>query len=162
MLGMWGWAKSALSAILIRRWRFQAIGENVYMHRTVTIDGAERISLGSRVEIGSHVSMRAVDYEGKIEIGEDTVIHPYVIVDTFDGSISIGSNCSIRPFSVLHGHGGLSIGDKVRIAAHAVIIPAQHVFDDIDKPIYEQCETRKELSLATTFGLAQGCGYWTA
>jgi acetyltransferase-like isoleucine patch superfamily enzyme len=31
-----------------------------------------------------------------------------------------------HPYSVLYGHGGLEIGDYVRIAAHCVIVPANH------------------------------------
>lgn len=54
------------------------------------------------------------------------------------GDISIGNNCTINPYAVLYGHGGLKIGNWVRIAAHVVIIPSNHNFADADKPIGRQ------------------------
>ena len=38
----------------------------------------------------------------------------------------IGDHCSVNPFTIVYGHGGVRIGDDVRIAAHTVIIPAIH------------------------------------
>ena len=48
----------------------------------------------------------------------------------------------MQPDAVLDGHGGLLIGEGVRIATHAVSIPANDVFDDTDAPIRVQGETR--------------------
>ena len=31
-----------------------------------------------------------------------------------------------NPFSIVYGHGGVKIGNGVRIAAHTVVIPANH------------------------------------
>lgn len=59
------------------------------------------------------------------------------------GEISIGDNCSINPYSILYGHGGLKIGNWVRIAAHTVIIPSNHNFSDIDRPIGSQGGTQR-------------------
>ncbi len=44
----------------------------------------------------------------------------------------VGNNCSLNPFAILYGHGGLCIGNRVRIAAHAVLIPANHRFRSPD------------------------------
>ena len=48
------------------------------------------------------------------------------MIMTYGGDISIGDNCSLNPFAIVYGHGGVRIGDDVRIAAHTVIIPANH------------------------------------
>ncbi len=45
---------------------------------------------------------------------------------TYGGDIRIGNNCSVNPFTIVYGHGGVKVGDGVRIAAHSVIIPANH------------------------------------
>jgi acetyltransferase-like isoleucine patch superfamily enzyme len=39
---------------------------------------------------------------------------------------------------VLYGHGGLRIGNFVRIATHCVLVPANHGFDRLDVPIARQ------------------------
>jgi acetyltransferase-like isoleucine patch superfamily enzyme len=87
--------------------------------------------LGRRVTVHptSWVSLRSairVQGGGAIFIGRNCEIHPYSMVLTYGGIIRIGDNCSLNPFSIIYGHGGVRIGNGVRIAAHTVIIPANH------------------------------------
>lgn len=82
--------------------------------------------------------MHKATIKGDIEIGDDTIIHNYAVLDTYGGKIKLGSRCSVNPFSVLYGHGGLSIGNYVRIAAHTVIVPFDHIFDSVEIPIGDQ------------------------
>lgn len=53
----------------------------------------------------------------------------------YGGEITIGNDFSLNPYSVLYGQGGLKIGNDVRIAAGCVIIPSNHIFSDVSKPI---------------------------
>lgn len=55
---------------------------------------------------------------------------------TYGGHIRIGDNCSINPFTIVYGHGGVRIGNGVRIAAHTVIIPANHNTATDDQPLH--------------------------
>jgi acetyltransferase-like isoleucine patch superfamily enzyme len=96
---------------------------------------------------GIHVGRRAIvstratlsrELGGSISIGAHTHIHDFVRLESYGGDITIGDYCSINPFCILYGHGGLAIGRDVRIAAHVVIVPANHVFADRAKPIREQ------------------------
>jgi acetyltransferase-like isoleucine patch superfamily enzyme len=48
------------------------------------------------------------------------------MIMTYGGDINIGHDCSVNPFAIVYGHGGVKIGNGVRIAAHSVIIPANH------------------------------------
>jgi acetyltransferase-like isoleucine patch superfamily enzyme len=57
---------------------------------------------------------------------------------TYGGTIEIGDFSTVNPFSILYGQGGLHIGNGVRIAAHTVIIPANHEFADPGRMIHEQ------------------------
>jgi acetyltransferase-like isoleucine patch superfamily enzyme len=75
---------------------------------------------------------------GTIKIGEGTILFQGTIFATYGGDIVIGKNCSFNPYCVVYGHGGLRIGNYVRIATHTVIIPANHVFENRDTPIYNQ------------------------
>ena len=83
------------------------------------------IAIGRRAIImpGAKVSR---ELGGSIRIGERSVIHPGAMLLSYGGFIRLGANCSVNPYSVLYGHGGLVIGDNVRIAAHCVIVPANH------------------------------------
>src|SRR5258706_8147768 len=66
------------------------------------------------------------EYGGDISIGPGTVIHRGAMLVPLGGFIRLGYRCRVNPYSVLYGHGGLTIGDHVRIAAHCVIVPANH------------------------------------
>ena len=78
---------------------------------------------GTIVMPGARISR---EHGGTIQIGARSVIHPGAMLLSYGGFIRIGARCSVNPYSVLYGHGGLSIGNGVRIAAHCVIIPANH------------------------------------
>lgn len=75
---------------------------------------------------------------GMISIGPNTFIDSGVFLRPLGGSIEIGSDCSVNAYSVLYGSGGLRIGNGVRIAAHTVIVPSNHVFSATDKQIKDQ------------------------
>lgn len=66
------------------------------------------------------------EHGGSLEIGEGSVVHRGAMLLPYGGFIRIGRRCSINPYSVLYGQGGLFVGDNVRIAAQCVIIPANH------------------------------------
>ena len=71
----------------------------------------------------------------------------------YNGKISIGDDFSLNAYSVLYGAGGLTIGNGVRIAAHVVIIPANHVFTDPDMPMHRQGLRNSALQSRTMCGL---------
>jgi acetyltransferase-like isoleucine patch superfamily enzyme len=68
---------------------------------------------------------------------------------SYDGQISVGRRCSVNPYTVLYGHGGLVIEDDVHIAAHCVVIPANHVFSDRDRTIKSQGVISKGIRIAS-------------
>ena len=78
--------------------------------------------------------------EGEVRIGEGSYVGDHAIVHTghAGGRVRIGRNSTLQSFTILYGHGGVTIGDGVRIAAHCVIIPANHRFEDPLRPIHEQ------------------------
>jgi acetyltransferase-like isoleucine patch superfamily enzyme len=106
--------------------------------------GRSSIDLAKGVSIHPFASLNTREFgKGRIRIGENSEIHSYAFLHTFGGWIEIGSNCSVNPFCVLYGHGGLKIGNMVRIATHTVIIPANHGFTDSEVPIMLQEESRE-------------------
>lgn len=91
---------------------------------------------GAKVGRGSRISLSAkiwLDRGGVVRIGEGCrVLHGAILAPHAGGVIEIGDDCSINPYCILYGHGGLKIGNRVRIAAHTVVIPANHQYADVD------------------------------
>lgn len=115
------------------------IGKNTKLHLTAKISGnTKKIYIGSSVLFYPNVTICCDSSSSHISIGNQTVINSYCIISTHGGKIKIGQKCNINPFTILYGHGGLLIGNNVLIAAHTVIIPANHVFEDKSIPIIEQ------------------------
>ena len=101
----------------------------------------KKIYFGENVCISNTAIFRTTN-SGEISIGDHCSILDHVIFDTYGGSIKIGNNCSFNPFCVIYGHGGLVIGDNVRIATQTVIIPANHIYHNVNVPIMNQGETK--------------------
>lgn len=76
---------------------------------------------------------------------------------TYGGRIHIGNNCSVNPFTIIYGHGGVEIGDGVRIAAHNVIIPANHNAATEDQPLYRSGLSAKGIRICENAWLGAGC-----
>ncbi len=84
---------------------------------------------GIRVDPSSYISRRAIirtNGGGEVTIGRNCEIHDFAMIMTYGGRVSFGNDCSLNPFAIVYGHGGVRIGNSVRIAAHTVVIPANH------------------------------------
>lgn len=74
----------------------------------------------------------------------------------YDGEIRIGMRSSIGEYSVLAGHGGISVGDGVIIAGHAYISAADHIFSG-SAAVRFQGETAAGISIGDGAWLGAGC-----
>jgi len=110
------------------------------------------------VHPGAVVDARATGggVSGRIIIGRQCQIHTGAILATYGGTIEIGDRVSINPYSVLYGHGGLRIGSETLIAAHTVLIPANHNFTACDVPIREQGLTVKGIRIDSNVWIGAG------
>jgi len=113
-----------------------------------------RIKIGSNARVGSGVTISPG--EGTIRIGRDAKIEKGAILQTFGGEITIGDKFSLNPYSILYGHGGLSIGDNVRIAARVTVVPFNHNYDDPSVPIKKQGETREGVKIGNDVWIGTG------
>jgi len=93
---------------------------------------------------------------GSIVIGERLSSRSGVVIDAQDGHIKIGNHVSLNDHAVLLGHGGLTIGNDVRIAAQVVIASFEHNFDDVDKPIRMQGIARKPITIGKDVWIGAG------
>lgn len=101
----------------------------------------------SRIKFGKNTTIHrncVFNADGELlEIGENCIFDVGVYVRLWGGKIKIGDNVFIGPYSVVYGHGGLTIGNNALIASHVTIIPANHNFSDKQIPINKQGETTK-------------------
>jgi acetyltransferase-like isoleucine patch superfamily enzyme len=102
------------------------------------------IAPGARVDPRALFSLRG---EGRIRIGPGCRIGPGAILADYGGFIDLGARVSVNPYAVIYGHGGVRIGDDVRIAAHVVIVAADHVFDDPAAPVRAQGMTKRGITI---------------
>jgi acetyltransferase-like isoleucine patch superfamily enzyme len=127
--------------LIIRRLRKRKFDQGVMVDPTANINNGAILATRGR---------------GTITIGPRSHIHHGAMLLTYGGTIKIGADCSVNPYSILYGHGGLEIGDGVRIAAHCTIIPANHDFADKSKPIYEQGQTKKGIVIEDDVWISTG------
>ncbi len=116
------------------------VGVGTRIHENAEFLGEiDNIVLGDRVSVNRNATLHCYDSNSSIDIGDGSIIKQFVQILTYpEGKIRLGQNCSVNPFCVLYGLGGLDIGDNVRIATHTVIVPANHIFDDPSVPITKQ------------------------
>ena len=94
---------------------------------------------------------------GTITIGSEVEIMPGVIILTYGGDIHIEENCSINPYCLLYGHGGLKIGKNVLIAGGTMIIPNNHIFKKASVPIVFQGNESKGIIIEDDVWIGHGC-----
>lgn len=121
-----------------------------------------RIVLNENIEISSSAVLSGtcvmdVSKGGKISIGEQTQIHHGVLLMTYGGNIQIGNRCSINPYCLVYGHGGVMIGDDVLIAGGCMIIPANHRFADNARSIKGQGVTKVGITIESDVWIGHGC-----
>lgn len=142
-------------AICFSRGIYKA-GINVYVSPRSGIVGSHRIGLGDNVVIERDAFLCADGDNSSIEIGADSYLSCHCMLKTSGGWIKIGKSCTVNSFAVLYGQGGLEIGDGVRIAAHAVIVPMDHVFENPDVPIWTQGESKKGIKIENDVWIGVG------
>ena len=136
-----------------------SFGEGAQIASDVNFEGClSNIFIGKRVVIKSGARLICTNQESKITIGDGSIIGHGAILDTGPaGFIELGQSNSVNPYCVLYGHGGLRSGSFVRIAAHTVVIPANHIFDDPTLPISKQGLTREGIRFGNDIWIGTGC-----
>ena len=83
--------------------------------------------------------------KGTITIGDRISMRSGVVINAQSGAIEIGNDVSLNDYTVLLGHGGIRIGDDVRVAAHVVMASFDHGYDEVDIPIRKQANVKKPI-----------------
>lgn len=111
----------------------------------VTILGIENIEMGIGCRLHKYSTLNATN--GKIKFEDNVTICNFSIINSAGGKILLKSGTTVGDFSNLYGQGGLVIGKDVILASCVQIVPNQHTFTDIEKPIKYQPELSKGIIL---------------
>ncbi len=122
------------------------------LHPSIRIARGVYLGHGVKITIGADGFITG----GTVTIAAGVRLADGVIVAPYGGKITICENVYIGPYSVIYGHGGLTIGKNTLIAAQTVIIPSNHQFDRADLPIRNQGESRKGIEIQEDVWI--GCG----
>ena len=137
-----------------------AIKYDCYVSPDALIYEADKIELARGVQIhaGAMLNYRSrfENHPLNIRIGENTKIMPGARLIPQQGRIVIGRNCTVQYGCLLYGVGLLQIGDDVRIAAHTVITPMNHVYSDANTPIRMQGETTRGVTIGNDVWVGAG------
>ncbi|MFV3382743.1 acyltransferase [Pseudomonas sp. NY15354] len=135
------------------------LGEGAQVASDAYFEGhAENIVIGKRVVIKSGARLICTNADASITIGDGSIIQYGAILETGpSGRIELGRSNSINPYCVVYGHGGFKTGSYVRIAAHTVIIPANHIYDDATVPIAKQGLLKKGIQIGNDVWIGTGC-----
>ena len=113
-----------------------SIGKNVYIHPS------------ARIEILNG---------GTVSIGDNTTIMNGVLIITYGGKVEIGKNCQFEPYSIIYGLGGAIIGDDLLMAGHSMVVPDNHIFEDLNRPINSQGTKKLGIKINNNVWIGHGC-----
>jgi len=114
--------------------------------------GTLEMARGTKVPPGTVLRWK----NGSIRLAEKAMLRRGVILDAQSGSIDIGRNVSINDYSILLGHGGITIGDDVRIAGQVMIASFDHDFEDAGTLIRQQGIIKKPIVIEDDVWIGAG------
>jgi maltose O-acetyltransferase len=87
-----------------------------------------------------HIYRKLIGWKWKLflaQAGENLLLHKNVRIQSPE-KVKLGNNVSVNYNTLLDGHGGLEIKDNVLVGMNVLILTANHVFSQLDKPIKSQ------------------------
>jgi acetyltransferase-like isoleucine patch superfamily enzyme len=111
--------------------------------RGIELGPGAMIDPGCRLQRGA-----ARDQIGQIVSGPQLRLSQGVILNAHGGSIVLGRRVYLGPYTVVYGHGGVTIGDNCLIAMHCSILSSNHAVSPPGTPI----NTQPDVLLPTKIG----------
>jgi acetyltransferase-like isoleucine patch superfamily enzyme len=148
---------------LIRQYqksRLGEIGKESDVNLLADVRGKKKsifIGEGSTICKYATLEVDTVDIsDSQIIIGDNTLISSFVVIRTHGGTIKIGNSCFVNSFTVLHGHGDLTIGNSCLIGPQVTMVPANNGFKDRNTPIKLQTPTRQGIIIEDDVWIGAG------
>jgi acetyltransferase-like isoleucine patch superfamily enzyme len=94
--------------------------------------------------------------QGQISLGDDCQIGQGVVFHPYGGSIAVGNQVYVGPYSVIFGHGSVTIGDHTLIAMHCRILSSNHTIPPPDTLISSCPDRAKPVTIGSDVWLGAG------
>lgn len=128
-------ARSGVSRVeaVISCWRMRAMGgqveEGVQLALQCRLFGARSIRIGAMTEVlrNSTIDASARAERVTVSLGQSCRLKENVWIASYGGSVLIGNRVLIGRNSVVHGHGGVSIGDDTMLGPGCMIFSSEHI-----------------------------------
>ncbi len=76
--------------------------------------------------------------KGRIQIGLDCELDSGALLDAWGGEITLGHHTFVGPYTVIYGHGGVTIGDNTLISMHSRIVSSNHAIPPLSTDVRSQ------------------------
>lgn len=133
-------------------------GKGVQFGRSITIRGGLKINIGSGAILDDYVVLDAKSgFNPGIVIGDRCLVSRNTKISTgYTGNIKIGEHTIIGENCIIHGPGGIKIGNDVLISDSVLINAGTHNYSDPDKTILSQGITGKGIVIGDDVWLGTG------
>lgn len=124
----------------------------IFLGSRTRILGRGSLSIGKGCSIGQGVTINAVSRTGvtlgdRVTIDRDASLLGSAVIRSLGEGISIGSGSSVGAFNVIHGGGGVRIGQDVLLGPFVAIYSENHQYHDLDIPIRLQGHMRSSVDI---------------
>jgi len=154
--------KSALKQVVwhYHKTRLGMLGEGSEISHLTDLRGNRKnILIGKNTTLCKYASLEvdpADSEKSKIIIGDNTLISSFAIIRTYGGTIEIGHSSFVNSFSILYGHGNLTIGDGCLIGPQVTIVPVNYGFQDRETPFRLQTPSLKGIIIEDDVWIGAG------
>ena len=126
-------------SVTIRCPSFLAMGKGCFVESYVHLLGSSAKRPAVHLEDGVHVRSYSIINAGPPE-----------------GFVRIGQKSTVAHHCIIHGHGGVTIGQNVMLAGQCMIVASMHVHSEIAIPIKDQGFTARGISIEDDVWLGAG------
>lgn len=126
-----------------------------WLHRA-TISGLEieeNVTIGRGVHFETH---RSIPGTARIMIGTSSTLDDSIRLEAWGGSIRIAPRTHIGAFTVVYGHGGVTIGEGTLVSPHCCILSSNHDIPRFDTPIRSQDDILKPTVIGSDVWIGAG------
>lgn len=130
----------------------QAIRKAKLQLRGVEVGDSPMLSSGIVARLG--VSQKSKS--GRITFESKNAISEGVVLNAYGGNIILGHGNHIGPYSLIYGHGDVTIGHDCLIASHCQILSSNHTIPNMDTPVNSQPNILLETKIGNDVWLGAG------
>jgi acetyltransferase-like isoleucine patch superfamily enzyme len=107
----------------------EKISPTAEIHESVELSGGGRLVIEDFAVVERNVTIDlGASPAGRVDIGARVKLKQGAVVRAYNGSVTIRSRASIGEYTVLAGHGGITIGAATIISGHCYVGASGHIF----------------------------------